>query len=294
MVDAAITPPPEAMLVVVATRTSENNTARVGVRQLIRRALLATSVLMAPFFAATAAAESSVGESAVVIRDVEGTLQENVRKLDNADPVFQNELVATAERSASEIRFLDETSLTVGPGSSVVLDNFLYDPSVPSGTLVIGAAEGVFRFVSGKMPSDSYVIRTPEVTVGVRGTIIDFVARQGATAVVLQSAGSQAILTSKTGKTVTLNRPGQAAVAFEDGSLTPPGPPPEWALWKIHEMRSLIASVRSWTPPPRNGAIPDPTIPHGPDNAASYADNGFPQGDGAAAGAPGKAICIIC
>ena len=80
---------------------------------------------------------------------------------------------------------------TVGPNSSVVLDSFLYDPAAPSGTLVIGAAEGVFRFVSGNMPSESYEIRTPEVTVGVRGTVIDFVARGGATAVVLQSRGSR-------------------------------------------------------------------------------------------------------
>ncbi len=282
------------MMWVMAMRSSKNHSAR----GLMRRILPSIPVLATPLFlAAIAAAETSVGESAVVIRDVQGTLQENVRKLDNADPVFQNELVATAERSASEIRFLDETSLTVGPGSSIVLDSFLYDPSAPSGTLVIGAAEGVFRFVSGNMPSDSYVIRTPEVTVGVRGTVIDFVARQGATAVILQSAGSQAILTSKTGKTVTLNRPGQAAVAFDDGSLTPPGPAPEWALWKVREMRSLIASVRSWTPPSRNGPIPDPTLPPGPDNAAndaSYADNGFPQGSGAAVGAAGKLICVIC
>jgi hypothetical protein len=286
-----------AMLAVTVTVTEKATAdlAHGGMRRLMRRILPAILVLAAPLpIASIAAAETSVGQSAVVVRDVQGTLQENVRKLAKADPVFQNELVATADRSASEIRFLDETSLTVGPGSSIVLDSFLYDPTVPSGTLVIGAAEGVFRFVSGNMPSDSYDIRTPEVTVGVRGTVIDFVATKGATAVVLQSAGSQAVLTSKTGKTVTLDRPGQAAVAFADGSLTPPGPPPVWALWKIREMRSLVASVNPWTPTPRNRPAVDLTDPasgdDGSGNDASYADNGFPLGDG---GAPGGPTMII-
>ena len=282
---------------VTATEKATVDRMRDGTRRLMRRILPAIPVLAAPLLvAAMAAAESNVGQSAVVIRDVQGTLQENVRSLVNADPVFQDELVATAERSASEIRFLDETSLTVGPKSSVVLDSFLYDPAAPSGTLVIGAAEGVFRFVTGNMPSDSYEIRTQEVTVGVRGTVIDFVATRGATAVVLQSPGSQAVVTSKTGNKVTLNRPGQAVVTFEDGALTPAGPPPVWALWQIREMRSLVASIRPWTPTPRNRPAIDPTDPSnsgdGSGNDASYADNGFPQGDGS--NGRGKSICIIC
>jgi len=282
---------------VTATEKATVDRMRDGTRRLMRRILPAIPVLAAPLLvAAMAAAESNVGQSAVVIRDVQGTLQENVRSLVNADPVFQDELVATAERSASEIRFLDETSLTVGPKSSVVLDSFVYDPAAPSGTVVIGAAEGVFRFVTGNMPSDSYEIRTQEVTVGVRGTVIDFVATRGATAVVLQSPGSQAVVTSKTGNKVTLNRPGQAVVAFEDGALTPAGPPPVWALWQIREMRSLVASVRPWTPTPRNRPAVDPTDPSnsgdGSGNDTSYADNGFPRGDGSNGGR--KEICIIC
>ncbi len=283
------------MRAATATGKAALNPVRAGTRRLMRRILPAIPVLAAPLLvAAMAAAESNVGQSAVVIRDVRGTLQENVRSLANADPVFQDELVATAERSASEIRFLDETSLTVGPNSSVVLDSFLYDPAAPSGTLVIGAAEGVFRFVSGNMPSESYEIRTQDVTVGVRGTVIDFVAMRGVTAIVLQSQGSQAVVTSKTGNKVTLNRAGLAVVAFEDGTLTPAGPPPVWALWKIREMRSLVASVRPWAPNPRNRPAGDPTDPansgDGSGNDASHADNGFPQGTGAAGG--GGKICV--
>ncbi|MBE9553549.1 MAG: hypothetical protein IMF05_08815 [Proteobacteria bacterium] len=60
----------------------------------MRRILPAIPVMAAPLLvAAIAAAESNVGQSAVVIRDVQGTLQ----SLASADPVFQDELAATAE-----------------------------------------------------------------------------------------------------------------------------------------------------------------------------------------------------
>jgi hypothetical protein len=96
------------MLATTATEKATVDRMRDGTRRLMRRILPAIPVMAAPLLvAAMAAAESNVGQSAVVIRDVQGTLQENVRSLVNADPVFQDELVATAERSASEIRFLD-------------------------------------------------------------------------------------------------------------------------------------------------------------------------------------------
>ena len=85
-------------------------------------------------------------------------------------------------------------------------------------------------------------------------------------------------------------------LAGEGDAIASAGPPPVWALWKIREMRSLIASVRPWTPTPRNRAAGDPTDPansgDGAGNDASYADNGFPRGDGSNGG--GKEICIIC
>jgi hypothetical protein len=109
---------------------------------------------------------------------------------------------------------------------------------------------------------------------------------------------AQAVATSNTGKKVTLNKAGLATVVFEDGTPTPAGPPPVWALWKIREMRSLVASVRPWSPTPRNRPTGDPTDPansgDGSGNNASHADNGFPQGTGAATGGRGKDICTIC
>lgn len=90
-----------AMETVTVTEEAAAEPAGGRMRLLMRRILPAIPVLAVPLlFAAIATAESNVGLSDVIIRDVQGTLQENVRNLVNADPVYQDELVATAERSA--------------------------------------------------------------------------------------------------------------------------------------------------------------------------------------------------
>ena len=43
------------------------------------------------------------------------------------DAVFQNQTIATDASGIGQFEFRDETKLAVGPGSTVVLDNFVYD-----------------------------------------------------------------------------------------------------------------------------------------------------------------------
>lgn len=203
--------------------------------------------------AAQAFAATGVGSTALVIRSVEGRLQANTRKLDEADPVYRNETVMTGDRSASEIRFLDETQLTVGPNSSVVLDNFLFDPAAGTGTLTLEMAEGVFRFVSGKMPGESYKVVTPTVSIGMRGTVVDFLARpSGNVAIVLRSPLSQVTVETTSGLSAILDRPGMTAIAFANGRLVVLNRPPDWVTWRVAEMQALVDSVRPWSPPRRN------------------------------------------
>ncbi|HBA43179.1 MAG TPA: hypothetical protein DCZ07_09410 [Alphaproteobacteria bacterium] len=102
--------------------------------------------------------------------------------------MFSNEVIATRADSASKIRFLDDTMLTVGPDSKVTLDEFVYDPKSQNSKMVINTAIGVARFVTGKMGSASYKIATPTATIGVRGTVFTvFVAANGATSIVVEN-----------------------------------------------------------------------------------------------------------
>jgi hypothetical protein len=72
--------------------------------------------------------ERAVGNAAIVVKTVTGTIEDNVHKVRLQDDLYHNELIETYEESATEILFLDETSISLGPESSIVLDEFVYDP----------------------------------------------------------------------------------------------------------------------------------------------------------------------
>lgn len=102
------------------------------------------------------------------------------------DPVYRDERIRTSKSGLGQFVFQDGTKLAVGWGSSVVIDQFVYDGSKSVKKLTIMAAKGTFRWVSGKSKHSAYEIVTPAGTIGVRGTAFDFyVGRDGTTAVVL-------------------------------------------------------------------------------------------------------------
>lgn len=119
---------------------------------------------------AYAVERTTIGNSKVVVKTVTGTLADDTRELRLWDDIYHNELIETKDESATEIEFLDETKLTLGPNSTVVLDQFVYDPDPSNATFVMTATQGVFRFASGVLPKSAYKIHTPVATIGIRGT----------------------------------------------------------------------------------------------------------------------------
>jgi hypothetical protein len=115
-----------------------------------------------------------------------GTFEGDLRVLALEDDVYHNELIETEAESATKLIFLDETTLTLGPQSSVVLDRFVFDPDPSKASLVMTATKGIFRFASGKLPKNAYRLHTPAATIGIRGTVLELAiepaARPGAQA----------------------------------------------------------------------------------------------------------------
>ena len=188
----------------------------------VRYALAAGLILAG--WTASAAAQESIGVTAAVVNLVHGTLAEQERTLVIGDRLFHNEAIETEVESSTQLLFLDETTMSIGPESRLVLDTFVFDPDPNVSKVVMSATVGVFRFVSGSLASASYEIRTPVAIIGVRGTIFDlFVAPDGATTVILR-AGALAI-TNLQGVTQLIDTPGLAStVAAPDAAPTPPAP----------------------------------------------------------------------
>ncbi len=103
-------------------------------------------------------------------------------EIEMEDLVLANETIETEDESALVIVFADGSSLSMGENSVLTIDNFVYDPATASGRSSLTLARGAFRYVSGSMPSESYALQTPTVTIGIRGTELLFtVEGDGAT-----------------------------------------------------------------------------------------------------------------
>ena len=66
-------------------------------------------------------------------------------------------------------------AMSLGPGSEVRLDSFLYTPSEGRLSLVLNFVRGIAVYVSGKIAKlapDAIRLETPGAIVGVRGTTV--------------------------------------------------------------------------------------------------------------------------
>jgi hypothetical protein len=93
----------------------------------------------------------------------------NARMLSGGSTVYSKELVHTGDAGRADLRFHDNSNLSVGPKSSVRLDKFVYDPNKSASSVAIEATRGSFRFVTGSQSKSSYQVKTPYGTLGVRG-----------------------------------------------------------------------------------------------------------------------------
>jgi hypothetical protein len=135
--------------------------------------LIAMAALAGHAVEAAISDQITIGNTRVVVKTVIGSFEGDLRVLQLEDDVYHNELIETEEESATKLIFLDETTLTLGPESSVVLDSFVFDPDPSKASLVMTATKGIFRFASGTLPKNAYRLHTPAATIGIRGTVLD-------------------------------------------------------------------------------------------------------------------------
>ena len=111
-------------------------------------------------------AQTKIGKATSVKPQAEGSI---AGTLAPQSDVHASETVRTGDAGVADLRFIDQTNLSVGPKSSVRLDKFVYDPNRSSGSVVIDATRGSFRFVAGSQDKRAYKVKTPYGTLGIRG-----------------------------------------------------------------------------------------------------------------------------
>jgi hypothetical protein len=97
---------------------------------------------------------------------VEAVAGGNTQTLSAGSEIYANQTVRTGNRGMADLVFLDKTNLSVGPTSEVRLDKFVYDQTGSSGSVVIQATRGSFRWVTGSQAKHAYQVGTPHGTLG--------------------------------------------------------------------------------------------------------------------------------
>ena len=89
--------------------------------------------------------------------------------------VFEADGLKTGVDGRLGITLKDDTRVSIGPGSEVRLDRFVFAPADGRLGLVLKVVRGVMAYVSGriaKLSPDSIRLETPAAVVGVRGTTL--------------------------------------------------------------------------------------------------------------------------
>ena len=142
--------------------------------------------------------------------------------------MFSNETIRTANASAAQLRFLDQSNLAIGPSASVVLNRFVYNPDQTAREAAVQVTTGAARWVSGSSPPRAYRIRTPHAVIGVRGTEFDLLVEPRRTIVTLRE-GVIIVCTIGTPQScATLDTPGQSVIVTRSSIQGPTldGPSP--------------------------------------------------------------------
>ena len=119
-------------------------------------------------------AEPRIGVAASTRPNAEGVIGANSETLSPGSELYENETVRTGNRGQADLVLLDSTNLTVGSTSEVLLDKFVYDRTGSSGSVVMQATRGVFRFVAGSQDHGAYHVNTPYGLLGVSESLAKF------------------------------------------------------------------------------------------------------------------------
>jgi len=122
--------------------------------------------------AASAACADFIGDVVSVVPAANYQRGNAIQELQINDVVEQNDKLITTGDGSAYIHFIDDTVLTVGSNSEVVLDKFVFDGNKAK-TANIQLVRGTLRFVTGTSDHSAYQIKTPVANIGVRGTTID-------------------------------------------------------------------------------------------------------------------------
>ncbi len=186
------------------------------------RSFLTIAIAALSLACAIPVAAQSIGTVASVEPSMRGTPPGGgARRLDLGTQVVTDETIQTDGIGRGQILFRDQSTLAIGPNTTIVLDTFVFDPATGDGQMGLRMTEGVLRFIGGTLSERTpATIALPGATIGIRGSTGLFMVINGEPIAVFLSGG-QMCLTSDTTSACTSRRGG---VLTQDGYAGPINP----------------------------------------------------------------------
>lgn len=181
------------------------------------------------------------------------------------DIIFKGDVVSTKGDGAVGIVFADASTFSLGTSGRMVIDELIYDPDQLVGQSSLSVVKGAFSFVSGhiaKTAPDASTIKTPTMTIGIRGTSgagqADDVGGTN-TIVLLPDAGGQV------GEILVFNAAGVQVInsSFQQVAVSSPTQPPSPpVVIERSAVQAQYGNALDHAPaPPPPGAKPQDLVP---------------------------------
>ena len=142
------------------------------------RILRVLAIAITAFLCAGFAMAQSVG---VVLDVMPGAIVERDGKrgrLVDRSSIVTGDVIRTDASGTVQIVFNDRTRIAIGPNTRFVVEDVQIGTGERARRFVVRVLSGTFRFLSGESAKESYQIKTPTATLGIRGTIFDVAVEQ--------------------------------------------------------------------------------------------------------------------
>lgn len=161
--------------------------------------------------------------------------------------IDEGDMVVTEKRTYARLKFNDGSEVTLKPSSQFKVEKFSYDQGKPNDdSASLRLIKGGLRTITGQIGKrgnqDSYQMKTPTATIGIRGTIYDaqfcqgdscgaikpglYLAVTSGSVVITNSAGVQTTLQVNAGQYVYVQNPATPPVVLPTKPDIPFNPPP--------------------------------------------------------------------
>ena len=153
-------------------------------------AVLLAMVVSCPAFASGNQPQVGVLAASTGIVQLRGHDAESAQIIVPGAPIYLYDEVITGDDTRAQILMRDETTFSVGANTSLIIDEFIFDPSDHvSGLIKANVTKGVFRFISGRIAKANPVnmkVKAGNAVIAVRGTeVIGTITAEASTIVLL-------------------------------------------------------------------------------------------------------------